>query len=50
MVYVIEPTGPRGAASPTGYDAIGFASIMDTKQAGTASIGNTRKFLVLVIT
>ena len=34
--------GPQGPASPTGYDAIAFASLMDTKQAGTVLLGNTR--------
>ena len=36
------PTGPRGPASLVGYDAIGFASLMDTKKAGTVLLGNTR--------
>ena len=36
------PTGPRGTASPTDYNTIGFASIIDTKKAGTTQIGNTR--------
>lgn len=34
--------GPQGPASPTGYDAIAFASLMDTKKAGTVLLGNTR--------
>lgn len=47
----IGPTGPQGAkgdigpqgpVSPTGYDAIAFASLMDTKKAGTVLLGNTR--------
>lgn len=35
-------TGPQGPANPTGYDAIAFASLMDTKNAGTVLLGNTR--------
>lgn len=44
----IGPTGPKGdigptgPISPTGYDAIAFASIMNTKKAGTAQLGNAR--------
>ena len=32
----------RGPVSATGYDAIAFASYLDTKKAGTVQVGNTR--------
>lgn len=38
----IGPTGPKGGPSPTGYDAIAFVSLMDTKQEGTVQFGNSK--------
>lgn len=38
----IGPTGPTGTLGPTSYDAIAFASFMDTTNSGTATLGNTR--------
>lgn len=34
--------GPRGPASATGYDAIAFASYLDTKASGVVKVGNAR--------
>lgn len=38
----IGPTGPAGRPSPTGYDAIAFVSLMDTKKEGTVQFGNSK--------
>lgn len=38
----IGPTGPTGRPSPTGYDAIAFISLVDTKKEGTVQFGNGR--------
>lgn len=36
------PTGPRGGPSPTGYDAIAFVSLVDTKQEGVVQFGSSK--------
>lgn len=38
----IGPTGPTGRPSPTGYDAIAFISLVDTKKEETVQFGNGR--------
>lgn len=36
------PTGPKGSLGPTSYDAVAFASFMDTTTSGIAQIGTMR--------
>lgn len=38
----IGPTGPKGSMGPTSYDAVAFASFMDTTTSGIAQIGTMR--------
>lgn len=38
----IGPTGPKGSLGPTSYDAVAFASFLDTQEARTAQIGTRR--------